>query len=170
MPIDPNANPSISPNVPPTPLAMANRKPTTRTKRLQKHPTTRVPPTTPTNEPTIMALPPPAYHDGRFRLPIDDDDDAISLPSYHSSTLFPHYNPDDKHAPATTTTSRASMEVHADVPVDLEAQRAFPGTGVLVQQSEGRKPARMGVMLNRVGLIATPFVIGGFLWVVLATR
>ena len=151
---------------------MANPKPTTRTTRLQKQAPSRMPPTTPTNEPPTMTLPPPAYHDGRPRAPIEDDT-TISLPSYHSSTLFPHYNPDDKHVPATT--SRASMEVHADVNADLEAQRAVPARGVLVQRQQQRQqkvptPAKVFVIVQCAAFLFVPLFLGGFFWVVLGTH
>ncbi|KAK0840936.1 hypothetical protein LTS02_017030 [Friedmanniomyces endolithicus] len=153
---------------------MANPKPTTCTTRLQKQAPTRMSPTTPTNETPTMTLPPPAYHDGRPRAPIDDNDTTISLPCYHSSTLFPHYNPDDKHTPATTT-SRASMEVHADVHVDLEAQRAGPAArGVLVQQQQQQQkvptPAKVFVIVQCAAFLFVPLFLGGFFWVVLGTH
>ncbi|KAK1070928.1 hypothetical protein LTR74_003840 [Friedmanniomyces endolithicus] len=147
---------------------MANPNPTTRTTRLQKQAYTCMPPTTPTNEPPTMTLPPPTYHDGRPRAPIDDNDTTISLPSYRSSTLFPHYNPDDKHAPAPT--SRASMEVHADVHVDLEAQRAVPAArGVLVQQQQ-QQQQKVPTPTKCAAFLFVPLFLGGFFWVVLGTH
>ncbi|TKA81022.1 hypothetical protein B0A55_02484 [Friedmanniomyces simplex] len=138
---------------------MANNKPATQPFRLHRYPIGRIVPV-PAPMPMISS----------------DCDDNISLPSYHSSSLFPHYNPDGKHllpvlVPAVEVDSDVEAQRVAHTAADSDADADADINAVLQHQQQQRelRRARTFRRATLVVLIGGTVVVGGVYGVLFAT-